>query len=71
MRPSCRRASPNLHVPVEQTTLLYQTTFLYKEGPELNRQPWSEQPAISPKLFHLGLGAATRNLASGECGVSS
>jgi hypothetical protein len=65
MRPSRRRASANLHVPVEQTTLLY------KEGPELNCQPWSEQPAISPKLFHLGLGAAARNLASGECGVSS
>jgi hypothetical protein len=62
MRPSCRRASANLHVPVEQTTLLY------KEGPELNRQPWTEQPAISPKLFHLGLGASTRNLPAREHG---
>jgi hypothetical protein len=64
MRPSCRRASANLHVPVGQTALLY------KEGPELNRQPWSEQPADSPELFRLGPGAATRNLPAEECGVS-
>jgi len=32
MPPSCRRASANLHVPVEQTTLLY------KEGSETLRQ---------------------------------
>ena len=64
MRPSCRRASDNLYVPVEQTTLLY------KEVPELPRQPWREQPAASPELFRLGPGAATRNLPAAECGVS-
>ena len=32
MRPSCRRASANLHVPVEQTALLY------KEGSETVRR---------------------------------
>jgi hypothetical protein len=58
-----RRASANLYVRVEQTALLY------KEGPELPRQPWSEQPAASPELFRLGPGAA-RNLPAGECGVA-
>jgi hypothetical protein len=62
---SCRRASGNLYVPVEPTALLY------KEGPELPRQPWREQPAASPELFRLGPGAAIRNLATGDCGVSS
>ena len=66
---SCRRASDNLYVPVKQTTLLYQTSLLYKEGPELPRQPWREPPAGSPELLHLGLGE-TRNLPAGECGVS-
>jgi hypothetical protein len=61
---SCRRVSANLRVLVEQTALLY------KEGPELPGQPWSEQPAASPELFRLGPGAAARNLAAGECGVS-
>jgi hypothetical protein len=64
MSPSCRRASDHLHVLVEQTTLLY------KEGPELKRQPWSEQPATYPKLFRLRPGAATWKLATGECGVA-
>jgi hypothetical protein len=61
MRPSCRSASGNLYVPVEPTVLLY------KEVPELPRQPWLEQLATSPELFHLGLGE-TRNLPAGECG---
>jgi hypothetical protein len=60
MRSSCRRASANLYVPIEQTS------FLYKEGPELNRQPWSEQPADAPELLHLGLVATTRKLQAGE-----
>ena len=45
MHPSCRRASDNLYVPVEQTTLLY------KEGPELPRRPVaSNQPLLSGAL---------------------
>jgi hypothetical protein len=59
MRRSSRRGSDNHYVAVEQTTLLY------KEGPELPRQP-----AASPELFRLGPGAAARNLPAGECGVS-
>jgi hypothetical protein len=65
MRPSCRRASANLHVPVEPTTLLY------KEGSEFLRRPWGQQAAASPELFRLGSGAAPRNLATEECGASS
>jgi hypothetical protein len=64
MPPSCRSASANLYVPVEPTALLY------KEVPELPCQPGREQPAASSELFRLGPGAATRNLATGECGVS-
>ena len=64
MRCSCWPASANLYVPVELTALLY------KEGSELPRQPWNERPAASPELFRLGPGAATRNLAAGEGGVS-
>jgi hypothetical protein len=64
MCPSCRCASANLHVPVEPTALLY------KEGPELNRRPWSEQPATSPRLFRLGPGGPAWNLPVGECGVA-
>jgi hypothetical protein len=60
---SCRRASANLYVPVEQTALLY------KEGPAFLRPLWRQQPADAPELFRLGPGAATRNLAAGECGV--
>jgi hypothetical protein len=56
---SCRRASDNPDAPVEQTTL-------YKEVPEFLRRPWRQQPAASPELFHLGLGAKTRNLPSGD-----
>jgi hypothetical protein len=65
MRPSSRRASDNLHVPVEQTTLLY------KEVPELPRQPWHHQPVDRPELLHVGLGGTTRNLPPAESGVSS
>jgi hypothetical protein len=64
MHPVRRRASDNLFVPVEPTALLY------KEVPELPRQPWSEQPAASPGLFHLGLGETTRILPAAECGAS-
>ena len=66
MPPSCRRASDNLHVPVEQTTLLYQTALLYKEGPEFLRPLWRQQPADAPELFRLGPGAAARNLPAGR-----
>jgi hypothetical protein len=62
---SCRRTSANLDVWFEQTTLLY------KEGPEFLSRPRGQQPVASPELFRLGPGAATRNLATGECGVSS
>jgi hypothetical protein len=55
MPPSRRRTSDHLHVPVEPTTLLY------KEGHELSRQPWSEQPVASPELFRLGLDGTARN----------
>jgi hypothetical protein len=60
MFPSCRRASANLHVQVEQTALLY------KEVPELNRQPWRQQPADAPELFRLGLGETTRILPTAD-----
>jgi hypothetical protein len=63
MRPSRRRASANLHVPVEQTTLLY------KES-EFLRRPRGPQPGTSSELFHLGLGETTRHPVAGECGVS-
>ena len=63
MFPSCRCASDNLHVPVEQTALLY------KEGPESLRQPWPQQPADVRSSFALDLAAATRNLPAAECGV--
>jgi hypothetical protein len=65
MPPSCRSASGNLYVPVEPTALLY------KEVPEFPRQPWREHPTASSELFRLGPGAAARNLATDECGVSS
>ena len=63
MPPSCRRASANLHVPVEQT-------LLYKEGREFLRRPWGQQSAASPELFRLGPGAAPRNLSTEEYGAS-
>jgi hypothetical protein len=50
---SCRRASANLHVPVEQTTLLY------KEGPEFLHPSWHQQSADAPERFHLGVGETT------------
>jgi hypothetical protein len=41
MRPSCRRASANLHVPVEQTTVLY------KEAPSSSRNSGaSNRPTV-------------------------
>jgi hypothetical protein len=65
MRPSRRRTSDHLHGPVEQTALIY------KEGPELPRQPWSEQPSASPEVFRLGRGEAPKNLSTEKCGASS
>jgi hypothetical protein len=62
---SCRRASANLYVWVEQTTLLYE------EGPEFLSRPCGQQPVASPEHFRLGPGATNRNPATGECGVSS
>jgi hypothetical protein len=64
MRSSCRSAFGHLYDPVELTTLLY------KEVPELPRQPWRERPSASSELFRRGPGAAARNLATGGCGVS-
>jgi hypothetical protein len=64
MLPSCRRASVDLDVPVEQTTLIY------KEAPEFLRRLWRQQPADSPELFRCAPGAAARNPATGVCGVS-
>ena len=65
MRSSCRCASANLYVPVEQTALLY------KEVPELLRQPWRQQPvdlfgAFSPRTRRQRPGT----WPTGECGVS-
>ena len=48
MPPSCRRASANLHVPVEQTTLLY------KEGSETLRR--ARRDTDSLEQLQLGLG---------------
>jgi hypothetical protein len=64
---SCRGASDNFSVPAEQTCLLY----LYKEVPELPRQPWHHQPVDRPELLHLKLDGTTRNLPAAESGVSS
>jgi hypothetical protein len=66
MRPFCRRASANLQVPVVEPT-----TLLYKDGPEFLRRLWRQPPAGATELFRLGPGAAARNLAVGECGISS
>jgi hypothetical protein len=66
MPPSRRRASDNPYVRVEPTALLY------KEVPKFPCQPWREQPAAPSELFRLRPGAAARkNLATGECRVSS
>ena len=62
---SCRCASDNFSVQAEQTCLLY------KEVPELPRQPWHYQLVDRPELLHLGLGGTTRNLPAAEGGVSS
>jgi hypothetical protein len=59
---SCRCASGNFSVPAEQTCPLY----LYKEVPELPRQPWHHQPVDRPELLHLGLGGTTRNLPASD-----
>jgi hypothetical protein len=62
MLSSCRCASDNFSVPAEETCLLY----LYKEVPELLRQPWRHQPVDRPELLHVGLGGTTRNLPASD-----
>jgi hypothetical protein len=62
---SCHCGSGSLNVPVGRASLLY------KEVPELPRQPWHHQPVDRPELLHLGLGGTTRNLPAAESGVSS
>ena len=59
---SCRCASDNFSVPAEQTCLPY----LYKEVPELPRQPWHHQPVDRPELLHPGLGGTTGNLPASD-----
>ncbi len=59
MRPSCRRASANLYVPVEQTTLLY------KEVPETLRRASAPTSRLSQSSFSLD-SAQTRNLPAGR-----
>jgi hypothetical protein len=65
MIPSRQCASDKPFVRAEQTN------HLYKEVIEFLRQPWRQQAADAPELFRLRLGAATRNLPAGECGVCS
>jgi hypothetical protein len=62
MSPSCRRASANLHVPVEPTTLLY------KEGSETVRR--ARRDADSLKQLQLGFGETGDLLAQGPNEVS-
>ena len=59
---SCRRASTNLHVPVEQTILLY------KEGSETVRR--ARRATDSLKHLQLGLGETGDLPAQGPNGVS-
>ena len=62
MPPSCRRASAKLHVPVEQTTLLY------KEGSETVRR--ARRDTDSPKHLQLGFGETGNLPAQGPKEVS-
>jgi hypothetical protein len=62
MPPSCRRASANLHVPVEQTTPLY------KEGAETLRR--ARRDTDSLKHLQLGLGETGNLPAQGPNEVS-
>ena len=62
MRPSCRRASANLHPPVEQTTLLY------KEGSETVRR--ARRDTDSLKNLQLGFGETGNLPAQGPNEVS-
>jgi hypothetical protein len=62
MPPSCRRASANLHVPVEQTTLLY------KEGSETFRR--ARRDTDSLEHLQLGLGETGTLPAQGPNEVS-
>jgi hypothetical protein len=62
MRPSCRRTSGNLYVPVEPTALLY------KEGSETLRR--AQRDTDSLKHLQLGLGEIGDLPAQGPNGVS-
>jgi hypothetical protein len=62
MPPSCRRASANLHVPVEPTTLLY------KEVPETVRRV--RRATDSLKHLQLGFGETGNLPAQGPNEVS-
>ena len=62
MPPSSRRASANLHVPVEQTTLLY------KEGSETLRR--ARRDTDSLEQLQLGLGETGNLPAQGPNEVS-
>ena len=59
---SCRCASDNFSVPAERTCLL----SLYKEVPELPRQPGASSRVDRPELLHLELGGTTRNLRASD-----
>jgi hypothetical protein len=62
MPPSCRRASANLHVPVEQTALLY------KEGSETVRR--ARRDTDSLKHLYFGFGETGNLPAQGPKEVS-
>jgi hypothetical protein len=62
MPPSWRRASPNLHVPVEQTTLLY------KEGTETLHRARHDTDSL--KHLQLGLAGTGNPPAQGPNEVS-
>ena len=62
MPPSCRCASANLDVPVEQTTLLY------KEGCETLRRARSDTDSL--KHLQLGFGETGNLLAQGPNEIS-
>jgi hypothetical protein len=62
MRPDCRSASGNLHVPVEQTTLLH------KEGSETVRRARRDSDFL--KHLQVGFGETGNLPAQGPNGVS-
>jgi hypothetical protein len=60
MPPSCRRASANLHVPVEQTTLVYKEETLRR----------ARRDTDSLKQLQLGFGETGNLRAQGPNEVS-